>query len=67
MPSTVISSFFYNADTRTLKIVFVSGLVYNYKDVPEKTYQALKTSFSKGIYFNRYIKDNYEFESVQNK
>ena len=28
MPSTVISKFFYDADSHILKIVFVSGIVY---------------------------------------
>ena len=65
MPSTVISSFFYNANTRTLKIVFVSGLAYNYRNVPEKIFNALKASGSKGGYFNQHIRDKYEFEKVK--
>lgn len=65
MPSTVISSFFYNADARILKIVFVSGMVYNYKNVPKGIYEALQQSTSKGIYFNRNIRGKYEFEKVE--
>lgn len=65
MPSTVISNFFYDADRSVLKIVFVTGLVYEYKNVPKKIYQAMKASRSKGIYFNRYIKGKFEFEKVE--
>jgi hypothetical protein len=64
MPSTVIASFNYDAEESVLTIVFISGMVYQYKNVPEKIYTAMKASTSKGIYFNRYIKDQYEFEKV---
>ncbi|MBV9961344.1 MAG: KTSC domain-containing protein [Parafilimonas sp.] len=64
MPSTVIASFHYNVETNVLTIVFVSGIVYHYKNVPEKIYKNMKNSTSKGIYFNRNIKDKFEFEKV---
>ncbi len=64
MPSTVILKSSYNAETTTLTITFVSGLVYDYKNVPEGTYQAMINSGSKGIYFNKYIKGKYEWEKV---
>ena len=65
MPSTVISNFFYNESSRTLKIVFVSGMIYEYKNVPVKIYEAMKMSGSKGTYFNELIKGKYEFEKVE--
>lgn len=61
MPSTVISGFDYNIEKRILEIRFISGAVYNYHKVPAKVYQGLKEAKSKGIYFNRFIKDNYPF------
>ena len=64
MPSTVISNFFYDADRLILKIVFVSGIVYEYKNVPEKLYKAMKASGSKGVYFNQHIKGKFEFEKA---
>lgn len=67
MPSTVIQHLSYDEETGTLTIAFVSGLIYNYKEVPEDEYFALKTAFSKGIYFNKHIKDKYEFERVDTK
>ncbi|WP_297822025.1 KTSC domain-containing protein [Segetibacter sp.] len=64
MPSSVILKSSYNAATATLTITFVSGLVYDYKNVPEQTYKAMITSGSKGTYFNKYIKGKYEWEKV---
>ncbi len=65
MPSTVVSSFQYDSVTQTMRVVFVSGLVYDYKNVPEKIYKAMKSSGSKDTYLNKYIKGNYEFEKVE--
>ncbi len=65
MPSSVISAFHYDADTNTLKIIFVTGKIYKYKKVPLEIYDAMKESFSKGIYFNNHIKDKYEFDKVK--
>jgi hypothetical protein len=62
MPSTVILKSTYNGETNTLTITFVSGVVYDYKNVPEETYKAMLTSVSKGIYFNKYIKGKYEWK-----
>jgi hypothetical protein len=67
MPSTVILQSSYNADTATLTITFVSGLVYHYKNVPEETFKAMMTSGAKGIYFNKHIKGKYEWEKVENE
>jgi hypothetical protein len=64
MPSTVISKFFYDADRHILKIVFVSAIVYEYKNVPEKLYKAMKASGSKGVYFNQHIKGKFKFEKA---
>ena len=65
MPSTVIASVSYSTETRILNIQFVSGFVYAYKNVPEEIYNQLRTSKSKGIYFNTHIKDKYFFEKVK--
>ena len=64
MPSTVIAEIKYDLDKQILQIRFVSGLVYNYLEVPEEIFEGLKYSRSKGIFFNRYIKDQYEFVKV---
>jgi KTSC domain len=65
MPSTVVSAFHYEAISHKLRVIFITGKVYDYKDVPSKIYQAMKSSSSKGIYFNKYIKGKYEFEKIE--
>jgi hypothetical protein len=64
MPSTVIKSMSYNPDTQRLRIVYVSGLIYDYKNVPQEEYDAMKTAFSKGVYLNQNIKGKYDFEKI---
>lgn len=61
MPSTVIRSFRYDPERRELGIVFQSGRRYIYEDVSEETARAMKASFSKGEFFNREIRDRYQF------
>lgn len=65
MPSSVVSTMSYNADTSTLRVVFVSGKIYDYKNVPEEVYHAMKTSASKGTYLNQHIKAHYEYEKIK--
>ena len=64
MPSSVVSYIHYYPDSGTLRIGYVSGMVYDYKNVPEKVYLAMKKSFSKGSFLNRFIKDKFPFEKV---
>ncbi len=64
MPSTVIRSFAYSAARRELRIVFQSGRIYAYADVPESTYTAMKASFSKGEFFNQHIRGYFRFERL---
>jgi hypothetical protein len=65
MPSSVIKYFSYDAAAETLKIIFVTDMVYLYKNVPEKIYKMLKASGSKGRYFNRHIKDKFKFQKLE--
>ena len=65
MPSTVISNIHYNASTFILRITFVSGIIYDYKNVPEEIYLALITSGAKGFYLNQHIKNKYSFEKIK--
>ena len=65
MPSTVISYFFYNVESAILTVVFVSGKVYQYKNVPESVYLAMKKSISKGSFLNTQIKGVYDFEKLK--
>lgn len=64
MPSSVVSAIKYFPYTATLRIIFVSGTIYDYKNVPEKIYTQMKEAFSKGTYLNKYIKGFYKYEKV---
>jgi len=64
MPSSVIRWYHYDPAEHYLDICFVSGRRYRYHDVPEEAYDAMRRAFSKGEFFNRYIRDQYRFSLV---
>jgi hypothetical protein len=67
MPSTVIRRFDYHPDRRELEILFTTGRRYLYSDVPEEAAQRFRAAFSKGVHFNRYIRDRFpcrELDSI---
>ena len=64
MPSTVIAAIAYNQDTRVLRVTFISGLVYDYLDVPEHVYAAFKSSSVKGSFLNKEIRNKYVHRKV---
>jgi hypothetical protein len=55
----------YNPETATLKVIFVSGMIYEYQNVPPEKYQAMKASGSKGKFLNKYIKGLHPFKKVK--
>lgn len=54
----------YDADSRRLVVVFLSGRAYVYHDVPAAQYMRLRAAQSKGAWFNRHIRDAYECERI---
>jgi hypothetical protein len=65
MPSSVVTAIRYDASKSILRVIYVSGAVYDYKKVPEKIYNEMKAASSKGEYLNKQIKPNYKFEKVK--
>ncbi|TMI98341.1 MAG: KTSC domain-containing protein [Bacteroidetes bacterium] len=65
MPSSVIAAIRYDVYTNILRVVYVSGNVYDYKDVPEEVFKEMRAASSKGEFLNKKIKPNYEFEKVK--
>ncbi len=61
MPSSVVKHVEYLADRRILRVTFLSGLVYDYLNVPEKVYKEMKASASKGRFLNYRIKDHFDY------
>ena len=64
MPSTVIESFEYHAETAELVITFTNGRRYIYCNVPDDAIQRFRAAFSKGSHFNRYIRDHYRYREL---
>jgi len=64
MPSTVIKSHKYLQDAEKLIIIFISGKVYQYCNVTKAEYEGFRKAFSKGTYFNKYIKPNHSFREL---
>ena len=64
MPSSVIATVKYDPVSRTLRVYFVSGQVYDYQDVPLEVYKAMLSARSKGTYLNNHVKGNYEFKKI---
>jgi hypothetical protein len=54
----------YEPSTRVLEIEFQSGAIYQYVEVPAAVYQGLRQAESKGKYFNREIRDEYQYLSM---
>lgn len=65
MPSTVIAKIEYDESNRILSVIFLSGKVYYYKDVPKNVFITLRAAKSKGRYLNKYIKGAFEYESSE--
>ncbi len=64
MPSTVIAKHHYDPQTETLRIIYISGKVYDYLKVPTEVYEEMKNAFSKGIFLNTRIKGFYKFRKI---
>jgi len=66
MPSTAIRAIHHDEKSRTLRVTFVSGAVYDYEDVPREVYEAFKAAPSKGRFFAYRIRPKYlEFHKVE--
>ena len=54
----------YDLPTQTLEVCFKSGRTYQYFDVPEHIYEALKSAGSPGGYLSREVKGTYRYARV---
>ena len=58
--SSNIRSVGYDPESGTLEVEFNSGSVYQYLNVPKGEYETLMNASSKGRYFNRSVKGEYQ-------
>jgi hypothetical protein len=63
--SSNLSAVGYNTDTRTLRIEFNSGGLYDYSGVPSHIHQGLMSASSHGQYFHQHIRDNYPYNRLR--
>ncbi len=64
MPSTAIADVEYDQDRERLTVTFVTGRIYEYVDVPVEVAASFQSAFSKGTFFNSYIRDRYDFREL---
>ncbi len=63
--SSMIEAVGYDAKTQTLEVIFSSGKVYRYFEVPQEVYANLLTADSKGSYMRDVVIDGYPYEQVK--
>lgn len=61
--SRAIHAIGYDAARRVLEVIFNSGRIYQFVDVPPEEYEHLRSAESKGEYFNAGIRDTYSYWS----
>ena len=64
MPSTVIRSIDYRAETRELDVLFTTGRRYLFHDVPPEAAEAFRRARIKGRHFNSRIRGCYRFSEA---
>jgi len=63
--STAIKSIGYNEDKKLLEVeILETGRIYKYFDVPLEEYMDLLDAKSLGEYYNRVIKEKYEYKEL---
>ena len=64
MPSNPVAEIRYDNVRERLAVTFVTGRVYEYIDVPVEVAASFRSAFSKGTFFNTYIRDRYDFREI---
>ncbi len=57
--STMLHAVGYDPELRVLEVIFNSGSIYLYRDVPQDVYDGLMSADSKGQYFLETIRERY--------
>lgn len=65
MPSSVIRNYYYKPELQILTILYISGAVYDYLEVPQEIFDDFRAAFSKGTYLNKNIKPNFKYEKKE--
>lgn len=62
--SSNVQSIGYDEQTQTLRVCFNNNAIYDYHNVSQMEFEALKSAPSVGSYLNRHIKNSYPYERV---
>lgn len=62
--SSMIHAAGYDAEARELEVVFSSGKIYRYQDVPRSVYEGLLAADSKGQYMRARVIGEYDERSL---
>ncbi len=63
--SSNLRSIGYDQSTEVLEIEFHSGSIYQYFNVAESVYLALRNAASKGNYFHSHIREHYRYKRIR--
>ena len=64
MPSNAVAEIRYDHARERLTVMFVTGRIYEYVDVPVEVAASFQSAFSKGAFFDTYIRDRYDFREI---
>jgi hypothetical protein len=59
--STMLEAIGYDEEAQVLSVIFHSGGLYNYYDVPREVYEGLLQAESKGQYMHAWVIDQYPY------
>lgn len=65
--SSMIHAVGYDAEKQMLEVVFNSGKVYQYFEVPQNVYDELMASDSKGSYMRSCVIDCYPYQQFRKR
>ena len=65
LESSLLSSANYHAEEQWLDLEFRNGAVYRYFHVLEHVFQSLQTEESAGGYFNREIRNQFDYRQIR--
>jgi hypothetical protein len=61
--SSLLQSIAYSTDS-TLELEFRNGAIYHYFAVPEAVFEALVAAESKGVFFNRNVRNHFRYQRL---
>jgi lysyl-tRNA synthetase, class II len=63
--SSTLRSIRYDADRKLLQLEFHNYANYQYFHVPAEIYEGLLQAPSKGMYFNRFIREKFAYSKIR--